>query len=223
MDMRRREVGDLERDFRAGLRSLARHRPDLALRKLRAAAEACPAACSGKLSRNLYWLAIALLRLDRPELAVKSLGSAQRLRPRGFARAAYLSRVNEYGMYRRSSPDLDDFYAFYSIHACAYLACKPGRRFGSNAEKDVVTQLIGDAWRDLSHSGKLSGLSSAGKLAVFKAWKIHYPLFGLGSIQRGRVLDVDFRRGWVVSSDDLCRCGSGLPFRQCCGRTANPH
>ena len=96
-------------DFRRGQSELARHRPDLAVRKLRAAVDACPAAKAGELSRDLYWLAIALLRLDRPELAMRSLASAQKLRPRGIARTVYERRVNAYGMCRRSSPTLDDF------------------------------------------------------------------------------------------------------------------
>ena len=49
------------------------------------------------LSRNLYWLAIALLRLDRSEIALRSLASAQKLRPRSLARLAYVNRVNDYG------------------------------------------------------------------------------------------------------------------------------
>ena len=176
-----------ELDFRAGMRSLAEHRPDLALHSLRAAADDCPASDPAELCRDLYWLAQALLRLDRPELAVKSLASAQKLRPRGFARRLYLRRVNDYGMCRRSSVELDDFYAFYSLHACAFLNRKPNGRFDSNAEKDAVTRLIGDAWRNLLRSGKLDGLSSGKKLALFKSWKMAFPFFGLnqGSLGQG--------------------------------------
>jgi hypothetical protein len=207
-----------EVDFRAGMRSLAEHRPDLALHSLRAAADACPATMPSELCRDLYWLALALLRLDRPELAVKSLASAQKLRPRGFARRLYLRRVNDYGMCRRSSVELDDFYAFYSLHACAFLKRKPKGRFDSNAEKDVVTRLIGDAWRNLLRSGKLAGLSSAKKLTLFKSWTIAFPLFSLKPEPWGRVIDADFRRGGLLLGSDRCPCGSGLPFMRCCGR-----
>jgi len=88
--VKRHESGNRERDFRMGRRALANHRPDLALRGFRAAAGACPATRPGELSAYLYWLAVALMRLDRPELALKSLASAQKLRPRSHARAVYV-------------------------------------------------------------------------------------------------------------------------------------
>jgi hypothetical protein len=219
--MMRYADGKDDRDFRKGKKALAGHRPDLALRSFRASVDDCPAAEPERLSRNLYWLALALLRLDRPELAIRSLASAQKLRPRGIARAAYLHRINEYGMCRRSSRELDDFYAFYSVQACAYLGRKPGGRFDSNAEKDAVTKLIGDSWKALSGSGKLAKLTAAQKLAVFKASPIAFPLFGLESEPRGSVIPADFRRGRRLRGDDRCSCGSGLPFMRCCGRTSS--
>jgi hypothetical protein len=205
-------------EFRAGLRDLARHRPDLAVRRLRAAAESCPASRPGELSSRLYWLAAALLRLDRGELALKSLASAQKLRPRGFARAAYERRANAYGMCRRATPELDDFHAFYSIQAGAYLRRKENGRFESNAEKDVVTRLIGDAWRSLAKSCAMEGLQASRKLELFRKRRIAFPLFGLGRSEEGSILEADFRRGSRLRGDERCRCGSGLPFIRCCGR-----
>lgn len=207
-------------DFRRGRRELAGHRPDQAVRSLRAAVDSCPATRPGELSRYLYWLSLALLRLDRPELAVRSLASAQKLRPRGIARSAYSKRVNSYGMCRRSSPELDDFYAFYSLKAGAYLSAKDQGRFSSCAEKDTVTKLIGDAWRVLCGSKKLTGRSPAAKLELFKSWPISFPLFGMEARQGGKVIPADFRRGGSLRGDDRCSCGSGLPFMRCCGRTS---
>jgi hypothetical protein len=220
--MRRNSGHDPDADFRRGSRELADHRPDLAVRSLRAAVDSRSVTQPAKLSRDLYWLALALLRLDRSELAVRSLASAQKLRPRGVARSAYLRRVNDYGMCRRSSPELDDFYAFYSVQACIYLGGKPSRRFDSNSEKDMVTRIIGDAWRSLSCSGALVGLKASRKLAIFKARKIAFPFFGLGRTGRGKFLDVDFRGATRLEGDQRCSCGSGLPFMRCCGRTSAP-
>jgi hypothetical protein len=208
-----------EWNYRLGRRELARHRPDLALRKLRAAVDACPAAEAQRLSTYMYWLAIALFRLDQPEMALKSLASAQKLRPRGLARKAYLHRSNDYGMYRRSSSELDDFYAFYSVQVCFFLRAKRSGRFDSNAEKDTVTRLIGDAWRILSRSGKLSGLSSARKLELFKARSLDFPLFGLEGRGGAKVIPVSFRRGVAQLPEERCPCGSGLPYMRCCGRS----
>ena len=210
------------RELKAGVRALGKHRPDLAVRSLRAAVDACPASLAGDLELRLYWLAIALLRLDRPELALKSLASAQKLRPRGIARAAYRRRANEYGMPRRGKVELDDFYAFYSIQACLYLKRKDRPRFDSVEEKDAVVRLIGDAWRGLSRSGRLKGLDSSAKLAIFRDVRTAFPAFGLSRASAGAVLSVDFRRKTLLRGEERCPWGSGLPFRQCCGRTASP-
>ena len=211
-----------EADFRRGRRELSEHRPDQAVRSLRVAVDGCPASRAGELSRNLYWLALALFRLDRSELAIRSLASAQKLRPRGIARSAYIARVNDYGMCKCSSPELDDFYAFYSVQVCLYFGGKEARRFDSSAEKDAITRIIGDAWRSLSNSGKLSGIGTAAKLDIFKSWIIDFPLFGLSAATRGKVMNVDFRRGFQVKGEDRCNCGSGLPFMRCCGRVSAP-
>jgi hypothetical protein len=220
--MRRYERGSRERDFRIGMRALANHRPDLALRGFKAAAVKCPASRPGELSRYLYWLAVSLLRLDRPELALKSLASAQKLRPRGHARSAYLHRINEYGMCRRSSPELDDFYAFYSLQACAYLNRKQSGQFETNTEKDAITRLIGEAWHALSRSGVLKGQSASRKLVFFKKSVIDFPILNLDSSNRGTIIAADFRRGYRLKGDERCSCGSGLPFMRCCGRTGTP-
>ena len=84
--MRGNEHDKLERNYRAGMRSLARHDAQAALRHLRAAVDACPPGRHAALARYLYWLSIPLLRLGKSELAVKSLVSAQKLEPRGAAR-----------------------------------------------------------------------------------------------------------------------------------------
>ncbi len=197
---------------------MARRRPDLALRSFRAAADSCPATRSGELASYLYWLALSLLRLDRPELALKSLASAQKLRPKGFARSVYLRRSNEYGMCKRERPELDDFYAFYSLQAGAYLGRKPSGRFDGNAEKDEVTRLIGDAWKALSRSGDLEGLSAAQKIELFKKRPVSFPFFASDEEGRGAVIAADFRRGARLSGNDRCSCGSGLSYGRCCGR-----
>jgi hypothetical protein len=217
--MTRKESDRGGRELRSGLRHLGKHRPDLAVRELRAAADACPASAAGALELRLYWLAIALLRLDRPELALKSLASAQKLRPRGLARSAYLRRANEYGMPRRPSPDLDDFYAFYSIQIGAYFSRKGRSCFDDGAEKDTVVRLVADAWRSIAKA-RLRGLDVAAKLALFRGKRVEYPSFGLSVTAIRSVVAVDFRRKAPLRGNERCPCGSGLPYRQCCGRTA---
>jgi hypothetical protein len=122
-------------------------------------------------------------------------------------------------MLKRSGPELNDFYAFYSIKACAYLGAKKQNRFDSNVEKDAVTRIIGDAWRSLSLSGKLLGLGAASKLSLFESWPMALPLFGMDANRK--VLQANFRRGSRLKGDDRCCCGSGLTYMQCCGRTSS--
>ncbi len=221
INMRRNSEAGLDADFQRGRRELARHRPDLAVRSLRTAVDACPATRPGMLSRNLYWLAIALLRLDRSEIALRSLASAQKLRPRSLARLAYVNRVNDYGMGDdrvRSSTIFTHF--IRSRHASTSAESRGPVRI--NAEKDIVTRLIGDAWRTFSCSDALVGLSSSEKLALFKSRKIEFPSFGLHPAMRGRILEADFRAVSKLDGEKRCSCGSGLPYIRCCGRTSTP-
>ncbi|MDA8411627.1 MAG: SEC-C domain-containing protein [Treponema sp.] len=201
------------------LRDLARHRPDRALEPLRAAVDACPALRKVELSRRLYWLAVALLRLDRTDLAIKSLASAQKLRPRGLARDVYVHRVNAYGMPRRASPELDDFWAFYSLQACVYLATRPGRRFAAAAEKDLVTRTIAAAWMELRRSGKLLGRNIEERLALFKAMRLDFPMpVGLGGRAdlkgraglEGRVLPLSERATSLSGAPEPSHCADPL-------------
>jgi len=241
--------------MRLGMRELARHRPDLALGHLRAAVDGTPAACSDELSRGLYWLSVALLRLDKNDLAIKSLASAQKLRRRGVARHAYLKRVNQYGMPRRATPELDDFYAFTSIQMAAYLSRKTRPRFDTAVERDVVLRLVSEAWLRLKQSSVLADMACGSKLELFH--KSVPGLSGMGAaigqafgqaigqtlgaalsgavnlgiaahaasgyLAKTHVIRADFHRGTTIKADARCICGSGLPYRLCCGRTPSLH
>lgn len=180
--------------LKAGIRELARHRPDRALRLLREAVDSCPANDSRALERRLYWMAVALLRLDQPEVALKSLSSARKIRPRGLAAAAFAARANGYGMPRRASAELDDFYAFYSIQTCLFLSRKPGKRFSSESEKDSVTRLVAFAWQEVKRSGRLKGLKTADRLELFRTWPRVFPNFVRAACSEPR------------DKDDSCAC-----------------
>ncbi len=202
--------------LKRGLRELTRHNPAAALGYLQKAVEAIPPSCADQLSSALYWLSIALFRLDRRELAIRSLSNAQKLRRQSYARSMYLRNINAYGMIKRPTPELDDLYAFVSIQLGAYLSKKPNRRFGTEAEHATVLKLVLEAWDHLRTSGAMESLECGEKLQLFKKVKIDFPLFG---VQFGTLR---FRtQGARNSPQDYsapCRCASGLPYRQCCGR-----
>ncbi|NLJ45230.1 MAG: SEC-C domain-containing protein [Treponema sp.] len=214
--MRGKNKDTLERSYRAGMRSLARHDSQSALRLFRAAVDGCPPDSHAALARYLYWLAIPLFRLGRSELAVKSLVSAQKLKPRGAARRLYRHMVNGYGMVSTGCMDKDDFRAFFSIQLRRYLSSRPGGRFRTEAERDAVARIIADAWLRLVGAESLSGRSCSDKLELFQAFEIPFPFRFL---DRAKVLPGNFRRRSLQRPDDRCSCGSGLPYRQCCGRT----
>ncbi len=203
------------------MRELSTHRPDKAIASLRQAVDAIPPSCSDELSQALYWLSVALLRLDERPLAIKSLASAQKLRRRGYARRLYLRSVNEYGMPRQASPELDDFYAFTNLQIAYYLTRKTKSRFDSFQEKDTVLRLILDSWKQLDASGHLFGMDACEKLDIFRKIKIHYPSFGLSNSHRVIVkasFGTSRQEAGAKSAADRCPCGSGLPYGQCCGR-----
>lgn len=210
--MRRARKDEGLEAFRKGIRELSRHRPDKAVMSLRDSLASCPAAKVEAVARVSYWLALAELRMDRPEMALHSLAQARRLRPRGYGARVYARRVNCYGMPRRASSDLDDFYAFYSIQVCSFLSRKPGRRFASEAEKDTVTRLVSFAWQNLKTSGRLLGLGPALRLSLFRDWPGVFPSFVAAPGPRGAT---EIKGGGEAGScAKACRDAVILEFRR---------
>ncbi|PKL06912.1 MAG: hypothetical protein CVV53_01920 [Spirochaetae bacterium HGW-Spirochaetae-9] len=216
--------------LRMGLKQLASHRPDQALETLRLAVNSIPPACPEELSKALYWLSVALLRLDRRDLAIKSLASAQKLRRRGYARSAYLRRINDYGMIRQPTAALDDFYAFMNLQLASYLSRKSRKRFDSFQERDAVFKILLDAWKSISEGPLLDDRESCEKLILFRKIKPSFPRFDFGSspgIASSMIrTSIGRTKGKVFGAHQQgndqaqgrCGCGSGLAFTQCCGR-----
>ena len=207
-----------------GKRALAAHDAVVALRLLRTAVDGCSATRRTVLARRLYWLSIALRKLGKDGLAVKALSSAQRLSPRGQARDAYKHFANEYGMPRASCSEHDDYRAFCSIQVRHYLERVPDHRFSYQAEIDTVLTSIADAWIRLQDSQAYRQDSCDDKLKTYREVVIDFPaLRASAGIKPGRTIAADFFRGRAIKPDDRCACGSGLPYRMCCGRTRLPY
>lgn len=214
--------------YSSGKRALAAHDPLAALRLLKEAVDECPASSPRALSERLYWLAITLRRLGKDGLAVKALASAQRLAPRGRARSMYERVANGYGMPKAACREHDDYRAFCSIQLGRYLARVPERRFADQAEADAVLAVIADAWLRLARSrGEERPFASIGcddKLQAFRAVRIDFPtLRERPVLASASVIQVNFRAGKAVEPGDRCPCGSGLPYRRCCGRVKAPY
>ncbi len=198
---------------------MASHAAVDALRAFRLAVEKT-APGDPRLPEYLYWFSVSLIRLGRLELAARSLASARAFERRGHASRLFGRIVNGYGMVRTDCAEHDDFRAFASIQIRNYLASKKRRSFGSIEERDAVVRVLVDGWARVSAEGALEGKSCAERLEHFRNWRMSFPdrVVGCGC----PVIQADFRTGRRVNTDDRCSCGSGLPFRMCCGRTKTP-
>ena len=191
--------------LRKGLHELAQHRPSQALAFLRLSVEQIPPSCEQELSKALYWLSIALIQLDQRDLAVKSLANAQKLRRQSYAQKFYVRHVNEYGMIKRPTRELDDLYAFTSIQLSNYLVKRPSHRFSSEAEHSAVLKLILEAWKQLAQSEDFASLECGEKLQLFKKLKIDFPIFG-SYVQTLRFRD---RHETLGQRDGAAACACG--------------
>lgn len=214
-------------EFRRGLRNLSRHNPQKAIQDFQKAVAQCPVNKRRELGRILYFMGFALHRLGQGSLAVKSWVNARKLIRHGPTQWEFGRWVNEYGMRRCEKPEADDYFAFQSIQVSRYLSKKPLGRFGSRAERDVVYELISDAWKILRGSSLIVSKTIAEKLVIFKRARLDFPyLYVEDALEDPREpLFGDFRRGRFtkarLEADVPCSCGSGLPWRLCCGRLSS--
>ena len=204
--------------YSRGKRHLAHHRPRIALEEFRAALRICPVAERRDLARILFFLGIALRKVGLPSSALKSWVTARNVGKRSsYARMA-ARFINDYGMLRQMSSDLDDWNAFYAVQLKKYLESKRSRKLGSQGEKDMIWDLIYEYWLGIRKSGVLEGKSNSEKLNLFADIEIIFPFFTPPE-ERSEVIQVDFQKKTRPKADDPCPCHSGLSFGKCCGRT----
>ena len=201
-------------DMNRGVYFLSKHDARMAVRCFCQALQRCPVSNARELARLLFFLGTAFKRLGYSNYAIKSWNASQRLLKNGYARKALTRYSNAYGMERQESEDEDDWRAFYCIQLRRYLAGKGKRTFTSDAERDMIRDLVQSYWKDLKSSGALEGRSIEEKCRVFRSVDIVFPCFGITE----SCVHVNFSTGKRVELDERCYCGSGLPFLSCCGR-----
>jgi tetratricopeptide (TPR) repeat protein len=227
--MKRQTVPPTAKLLRQGIKALEQHRPDRAVNFFRSATERIAVTEPFELANALYWLAVSLQQMGQTDLALKSLATAQKLERRGYARKIYVRATNQYGMLKRSCQDQDDFFAFMHLQLAKYLGKKPGHRFASFEEHEVVMATLFDTWKAIQTAGILDGQDCAEKVLYFRTMKISYPVVtrsSLSGANPGSNSSFSINRvttpSRVVSAVPLlsrrCPCGSGLPYLQCCGR-----
>ncbi len=206
--------------FNRGKRFLAAHQNEQALKAFRDAVSACPVTQRRNLARVLYYLGITLHKIGMSNCALKSWCSAQQLVKVGLGCRSLKRYANAYGMARQRTQTLDDWKAFYAVQLYRYLSLKRSRRIGTDAERDMIWDLIRDAWGELSSTVGLDSMNADEKMAVFNDVRIVYPTFTVSDQKRmaSAEIPVDFARKRRLYRDDTCFCGSGLPYKLCCGR-----
>lgn len=203
-----------------GKRELARHNPERALKAFERALNVCPVDHNSELSKAFYYLGLTLLRLGRPNGAVRSFRAGTRLQKRScFSRKMLLRFGNDYGMARQETPEQDDWTAFYAIHLQRYLSLKRTQRIATEAEGDMIRDLIRDYWSGLTARRLLESKSPQEKISLFRSVEIVFPFLVVPEALDDNVISVDFRQKVRMAAEDRCRCGSGMPFMMCCGRT----
>ncbi len=168
----------------------------------------------------LYLLGCTLNKLGMRNCALKSWSTARRLYKNGFASRCILRYANNYGMAKQETSIEDDWKAFYSVQLYRYIRTKRTRRVGTEAERDMIVDLISDGWRSLLARYRLAGLTSEEKMALFRSVRIIFPAFHFSEAtdDEPATIPVDFGRKRRIGVDDHCFCGSGLPYKLCCGR-----
>ena len=158
-------------------------------------------------------------KLGLKDSALKCWNAGRRIRKNGHSGKMFNRFANGYGMAKQNTEELDDWKAFYSVHLERYLLSKRSRRIGTDAERDMIRDLIADHWERLKESGTLTGKTCEEKMALFRREKIVFPFFMVPNSLGDAIVPVHFNEKRKMRCADRCQCGSGLPFYMCCGRT----
>jgi len=202
--------------LRRGKYFLLRHKPSSALKNFERAMKLCPVSRRRDLSETLYYLGVTFQKLGFKSGSIRSWEAAARIEKRGYSRQMLRRFINGYGMPKQICDEEDDWCAFYSVHLSRYLVACKKNSIMNPAERDMIHDLIWDAFCTLVRSVHLKGKGCGEKLAIFKSVRLSFPV---PLVEReGSVIPVDFREKQVLTSESRCSCASGLPFGQCCGR-----
>lgn len=207
--------------MRSGLRLLKAHKVHDAVSCLQKAADTCPVEESDDLYTILYFLGAALKKSGMTSCAVKSWEAAKRLRPRSNAAHFVRRFTNGYGNLRGKNSIEDDWTAFYSIHLRRYLRGKRTGKLGSVAERDMILDLIRDAWAHTIDGIRLESLNVRQKLDLFKSVEIVFPFFTVPIERDTPLIEVDFGEPVIETANKGRAITKILPFMDNGGHTGS--
>ncbi len=201
-----------KRHFKRGKDNLSKHSPHTALKEFQTALESCPTTLHSHCAKIMFYIGITLKKLGVPNGAVKSWIVAQKLNKTGYSAKMVKRFVNEYGMTKQNTPYEDDWKAFHAIQLSKYLAEKDRGSMDGDREREMITEIIWDAWNDLYEKNTFHSFKTEEKLTYFKTVNIFHA-------SKDECIPVDFTAKERLSPSRRCFCGSGLPYGKCCGRT----
>ncbi|MFP4382898.1 MAG: hypothetical protein ACLFSE_02565 [Spirochaetia bacterium] len=213
------KLADLvEAEAKKGRRALKNHQPREAVLHFRRALDLCRPEQKNCLCRILYYLGISLQKLGMTGGALRSWSAAAKIKKK--SRSAHMLKryANEYGMPKQKNGDLDDYKAFYSVQLLKYLNTKQSRKIVTQAEGDMIKALITDNWKVIKRHIALRALNSQDKMTLFSQIKIIFPFYVSDEFEKDNTVEVDFNKKQKMYPETKCRCGSGLPYKLCCGR-----
>jgi hypothetical protein len=206
-------------EFYKGKNLLSHHDASGALKAFKDALKLCPPRECICTSHLLFFIGIALKRLGHYNCALKLWISANRIKKSKRIKKMIERYANGYGMLRQATEEIDDRNAFFSIQIQRYLDRKHDKKFSTQAEQDVVFELLNDYWINIQKNSILCNKSVEEKRKSFHRIKIPFPYFIMPKYFGDSVLNVNFTNCEHKSASSRCFCGSGLPFAMCCGRT----
>jgi len=108
----------------------------------------------------------------------------------------------------------EELRTFMAVQVDRYLKRKTVHRFCSDAEKDVILQIIQDYWEEVKEQPQLSQMDTDCKVRAYYGVTVIFPYF---VAEEEKLITVDFRKKRRISSGEACPCGSGRVSGQCCG------
>ena len=208
-----------KKEIKNGLTYLSKHELRRALKCFEAAVTDCPVSSKAGLDKSLFYLGVTFSKLGRDESALRCWHIAGKLFKDGLSKKMIQRHSNLYGMAVNKSTSEEDRMAFSGIQIEKYLKKKKVNRFCSDAEKDVVYDIINDYWSEILSSGLINHLSLESKIIFFRNQILIFPFSSFSSFEdNSMIIFTNFQSGQRLSMTDLCSCGSGLLFSQCCGR-----
>jgi len=141
----------------------------------------CPVTDIKGLDKSLFFLGITLSKLGREESALKCWNIAKETKYNGLS-AKMLKRHSSLKKLLSNQYNVEkDKTIFFKIQVKKYLKKKKVCRFCSDAEKDVICDIINEYWLEILSCGNLNHLSLEKKMIFFKNQMLIFPFSNLSS------------------------------------------